>query len=288
MRPLRARNGTRWHALVTALAFGWLGIVPLAEALPGYANLINAYCRDQGTVQMRYTDNGCTLCHHQGTFVSDPEHRVEPQWSEFELGRSSGDYRFFCPADGWAPPLLADTPDSVADAAPESATDAGSHASMAWMALGFPSGHETTIVADPDSRGGLTRYRTAASVGVTKAASAEALAPPGPGADVLTDRRAQLTELRAVLGVRRTQESAWTELVEAVLAVAPLPETTPKVGSAAALDAQLQTQQRQLAQRTAQLRAVRTALVRLNAQLDERQQRLLAARLPSLLGEPVS
>ncbi len=104
----------RASRVALALAAIILAELPaVAWALPGYANLINSFCRAQGATRVTYTDNGCTLCHHPGTFVSNPAHRVEPQWSEFELGRSAGgDYSFYCPPSGSAPQLVLDAPSS--------------------------------------------------------------------------------------------------------------------------------------------------------------------------------
>lgn len=259
-----------------------------AWALPGYSNLINSYCRAQGTVRVQYTDNGCTLCHHQGTFVSDAAHRVEPQWSEFELARSAGgDYSFFCPADGTPPQLVADAPASTAESVPGAAFDASAHASMYWMSLGYPGGHEATVAAEAEAgTSSATAPQPPLKATAAKAVAADSLAPLPPETRTTADRQSRLAKLRADLGVGRPQEAVWQELVDAVLAVGPpSAPASAKASSAAQLEAQLQEQQRRLAQRTAQLRAVNTALVRLNAQLNDRQQRLLAARLPALIGD---
>ena len=269
------------------------GFPAAAWALPGYSNLINSYCQAQGNARLSYTDNGCTLCHHAGTFVSDPAHRAEPQWSEFEIGRSAGgDYRFFCPPNGGAPQLAADPPisdaEAIAGAGP--ADDASAHASMSWMSLGYPSGHPAAVV-EQDSATGNDPDRTAKPVAARKptvsaAVATQSLAPPQPEAGAAAERKSKLDKLRAELGIGRAQDVAWQELADAVLAVGPEPVSSlSKSSTGAELGVQLQDQQRRLAQRSAQLRAVNTALIRLNAQLDEPRQRLLAARLPGLFGD---
>ncbi|MBL6748896.1 MAG: hypothetical protein ISP90_00155 [Nevskia sp.] len=252
-----------------------------AQARPGYANLINSYCQAQGAARLRYTDDGCTLCHHQGTFTTDPDHRLEPQWSEFELGRSSGNYSFFCPGSG-SPPLTADS--GAADQAGDQGTAPGEAApqpAMPWMALGYPSGHAATMAVS--GAPGETAPSAVAKPSAPKAVPAESLAPPTPDAKTAADLKSKLSKLHADLAIGKAQESAWQDLADAVLALGPAATAEP--AAAAPVTAQLQEQQRRLAQRAAQLRAVNTALVRLNAKLNERQQRLLAARLPALIGQ---
>jgi hypothetical protein len=286
------------HRRLSRGAFALAGIIlaglpAVAWALPGYAQLINSYCRAQGATRVTYTDNGCTLCHHPGTFVSSPAHRVEPQWSEFELGRSAGgDYSFYCPPSGSAPQLVLEAPSSGSGVDAGPATDSSAHASMYWMSLGYPSGHPATVAAQSESAppGGAAEAAprvVAPTPPATKAAATrDALAPLRPEPGLAAGLQSKLATLRADLALTGAQEGAWQELTEAVLAAGPLPKaTTTKASSAAELEAQLLEQQRRLAQRTAQLRLVNTALVRLNAQLEERQQRLLAAQLLALIGD---
>lgn len=260
----------------------------VAFALPGYANLINGFCKAQGAPRVRYTDDGCTLCHHPGTFTADAAHRVEPVWSEFELGRSSGEYSFFCPTK-------TDTGSSITstDLAPAAEVDLPaptqggplSHAEMPWMSLGYPSGHAKVETLDPNLQ--------VASSQVKPSDSSERPSPPvkdasgnasvtSSAAQASDEAKRQLDKLRADLGLSQSQQSAWVDLQDAVLATRS-GARVPQPANAALAD-QIEERQRQHALNIARLRAVDTALVRLNAQLNERQQRLLAARLPPLLG----
>lgn len=270
----------RCTALAGALILA--GTASPALARPGYANLINSFCSAQGRERTTYTDDGCTLCHHSGTFTTDPEHRLEPQWTEFEAGRNSGDYSFFCPGDGSAALVSADTGD-----ADQPAPDTGANADMSWMALGYPNGHKTTMATESRAQGASVSAPGAASATPATPAppsAAESLSPPSPDAQTAAEVKSKLATLHSELGIGRTQESVWQELADAVLAASAPAAAGALPGGT--LSDQLQQQQRRQAQRTAQLRAVNTATVRLNAQLDAKQQRLLSARLPALISEP--
>lgn len=272
-------------SIFAAFAIVGIGVFPaVALALPGYANLINGYCQAQGAPRVQYTDDGCTLCHHAGTFTSDPVHRVEPTWSEFELGRASGNYGFFCPGPS-------DTPNiSTTSTAPASmpAPDTGiggpiSHAEMPWMSLGYPAGHATTEAVD----GGAKPDAPApAASGMPSAAAAPAPSVSAATTEAGAALKIQLEKLGKDLGISAAQQPAWTDLQAAVLAA----RASESNGVAASrthesLVDHLAIRQREHAARIAQLRAVNTATVRLNAGLNERQQRLLATRLPPLLGD---
>lgn len=288
MNIVRGTLGTRrihgWCMIVVLCA----GFAPAAAlALPGYANLINGFCQEQGAPRVRYTDDGCTLCHHSGTFTADPAHRVEPAWSEFELARASGSYSFFCsgPADTSQSNTSADTspmplPTEQVAGAPVS------HTEMPWMSLGYPAGHATSenvglaVKAEPPNKTTIPP-RAAPDTAASVARSASGTGPEA------NEGRLQLEKLRKDLGISASQQPAWAEVQDAVLAArAPTGAGSPP-GSAATqtLVERLESQQRLHALRIAQLRAINTATVRLSASLNDRQQRLLAARLPKLLGD---
>lgn len=259
----------------------------IAFALPGYANLINGFCKAQGAPRVRYTDDGCTLCHHPGTFTADAAHRVEPVWSEFELGRGSGEYRFFCPTTTDIESSITSTDLTAAREVDLPAPTQGgplSHAEMPWMSLGYPSGHAKVESLDPNLQ--------VASSQAKQSGRGETTAPPVKNSSVNAsvtssagqpsdEAKRQLDKLRADLGLSQSQQAAWADLQDAVLATRT-GARVPQPASAALAD-QIEEQQRQHALSIARLRAVDTALVRLNSQLNERQQRLLAARLPRLL-----
>lgn len=284
------RNGKRHGASRQARVLALLcALMPLsALARPGYTNLINGYCREQGAPRLRYTDDGCALCHHPGTFTSDPAHRVEPVWSEFELARESSDYSFFCPT-------AADTGSAItsADLAPQPAIDLPapsqggplSHAEMPWMSLGYPTGH--TTVETLSATGSAEPASPAVPAGTpTPKPAATAAVPASVKQPASDEAKRQLDKLRDDLGISRSQQATWLELQDAVLAARPelVPATSAVVTPP--LSEQLEIQQRHHALRIARLRAVNTALVRMNAQLNDRQQRLLAARLPAMLAGP--
>lgn len=286
MLLVRALHGTRRFPGWWMMAVLSAGLAPsVTQALPGYANLINGFCRAQGAPRVRYTDDGCTLCHHSGTFTAEPAHRVEPAWSEFELGRASGSYSFFCP--GPADTSQANTSADISPPMPAPEPVAGapvSHTEMPWMSLGYPTGHATTEKVDAalktePSNATTVPPRDAAKKGVSVVKVAS---DPGPAAN---EGSLQLEKLRKDLGISASQQPAWTEVQEAVLAVRAPPEGggPSKPDATQSLVERLESQQRLHALRIAQLRAVKTAAVRLNASLNDRQQRLLAARLPALL-----
>jgi len=268
----------RWVMLMGLLLTSYSTAV---TARPGYAGLINSYCKAKDLPKVRNTDDGCAMCHHEGTFTTDPSHRVQPTWSEFEKGRAADDFSFFCPANGDTP--AAPAPISLAggnaDATPP---PTNAEDSMAWMALGFPTGHAMTERARGPAAGG----KNVTSPLPDKAASKVALPSRGGvrAADPAADTKRQLAALHHDLAIDRRQESVWQELQDAVLA-ASMDEGTTAVSSAD-LKFVLQERERRLAQRTARSRAINTASIRLRAQLNDKQQRLLAQRLPPLLGKP--
>ena len=275
---------SRYRAALSLGGVLFMGVVAPTMARPGYANLINSFCSARNAVRVTYTDNGCSLCHHNGTFSSDPEHRVEPQWTEFETGRATSDYSFFCPGDGT--PALISADSDTAGRTPLAV--AGTQTTMAWMALGYPDGHGATMRGDGKGQTAeATASATQAGSTSTALSATESLAPTSPDAQTVTDVHGKLAKLHADLGIDRAQEGAWQEVGDAVLAASARADAvSARLGLAVPLTDQLQRRQRQLAQRTAQLRAVNTAVVRLNAQLDAKRQRLLSARLPALIGEP--
>jgi putative hemolysin len=259
------------------------GLAQSALARPGFANLINSYCREQGAARVRYTDDGCTLCHHRGTFVSDAEHRVEPVWTEFAIGRTSGDYSFFCPVGGAssAATALANAADAVVDAAPKQGRDTA-HVTMAWMALGYPTGHIASVEMNPQGQEIPPTLKPVAAPGVESAQAVPRPKAASVESAATAELKRNLAKLHGDLGIVRAQESGWQELQDAVLDGAV---NAPKTPDGADLQAVLQNRQRVQARRIAQLRAVNTAVIRLNAQLDPRQKRLLGLRLPPLIAE---
>ena len=264
------------------------GLAPTtALALPGYANLINGYCRAQGAPRVRYTDDGCTLCHHSGTFTAEAAHRVEPAWSEFELGRSAANYAFFCPG----PSDTGQANTTVDISPPQASTEpvAGapiSYAELPWMSLGYPSGHATSESLDPTGKPEPPKPTTVQR-NATPVAAANAAKPASAAGAGTDDGKLGIEKLRKDLAITSAQQPAWVELQDAVLAarVSPNDGRALQPAAASALSERLERQQRLHALRIAQLRAVNTATIRLNASLNDRQQRLLAARLPALLGD---
>ena len=274
---LRIRTG----ALCGALLGAFMPVTALA--LPGYTGLINSYCQEQGAPRVRYTDDGCTLCHHPGTFTSDPAHRVEPVWTEFELGRASGDYGFFCPLQGDTGPAITSADLAVPPAVDLPAPSQGgplSHADMPWMSLGYPTGHTTVEALAPADQPGPAQTSLSASPVAPSPARKAATAAESDEA------KRKLDKLRDDIGITGAQQAVWQELQEAVLAARAGSAPAPATAATPTVSEQLDNQQRHHALRIARLRAVNTALVRVNGQLNDRQQRLLAARLSLLLAEP--
>lgn len=265
-----------------------VGLAPAtALALPGYANLINGYCQAQGAPRVRYTDDGCTLCHHSGTFTAEAAHRVEPAWSEFELGRASANYSYFCPGPSDTGQANTTADITPPEASTEPVTGAPiSHIEMPWMSLGYPTGHATSESLDPTGKPEVPEP-TIVQRSATPVAAAVAAKPASTAGADSDGGKLGLEKLRKDLAITAAQQPAWVELQDAVLAARASPDDgrAPKPVATPALSERLELQQRLHALRIAQLRAVNTATVRLNAALNDRQQRLLAARLPALLGD---
>lgn len=100
---------------VQVAALVGIGLLPqLAQGQPPYGPLIDAFCTAQGRTPATPFADGksatplseCQLCHLPNRF--NKRDVVQPNFSEFQLARASGDYSFFCPAAvPNQPPVLA-------------------------------------------------------------------------------------------------------------------------------------------------------------------------------------
>ncbi len=228
---------------------------------PGYGDLVDKYCIERGRLRTAAHQGHCAACHQQGTFDSVPQHRVEPNWTEFESGRASGVFDFFCPAP--------QAPAAAAAPAPQPPAGSGG---IAPPAPPSPMGKPPDTSANPQST--QAPAPQAAPAGPTQAT---------PGARTGTfELSGGLTALHDALRIRPPQEPAWRELVDAVAAATRRDPTAVATGTPTD---RLKARERELSDRIVALRALDLALSRLTAQLDETQRRLLADGLVPLLDQ---
>jgi hypothetical protein len=101
-----------WRVAVLAV---WALRAGGVSAQPAFGPMIDAFCTQQGrTPATPFADlksgtplSECQLCHQPGVF--NARQVVEPNFSQFRLGRTTGDFSFFCPlaAQTNRPPVLA-------------------------------------------------------------------------------------------------------------------------------------------------------------------------------------
>jgi len=225
----------------------------------GYGDLIDKYCIARGRLRVGAHQGHCAACHHQGTFDSAPEHRVEPNWTEFERGRSNEVFDFFCP------PAQA-----VTAAAPGSRPSVG--------ALSVPPAMGIPPAAPAEPRSSQAQPPPPSSAG-----PAQSQVKPDVVAAAQTrtfEFASQLAAIHDTVRIQSDQELAWREFVDAVAAVTRSERRTAATG---APTARLKARERDLSERIVALRALDLALSRLGAVLNETQRRLLSDSLAPLL-----
>ena len=118
----------------------------VALAKPEFGPMINAFCAASGGEPPQPWNGDCAFCHAPGTFDKLPEHRVQPNWDQFVLGKQTGDFSFFCPVvpEMNDPPVLDPIGDRTVNAGQElvlpiSATDPNGDA-LLFDAADLPTG----------------------------------------------------------------------------------------------------------------------------------------------------
>lgn len=286
----RRRLWILWSCLFGGLLFGGLLAVALdgpavARSGSGYGDLIDSYCIDRGRLRVRAHQGHCAMCHHQGTFDSAAEHRVEPNWTEYERGRSGGDFSFFCPGGTEST--------SASQTAPASGAPRAAPPTRAPPTRGVPGPMGT-----PPAEGATPATPAEAAPergmpGATPPAAPQGVARPPEGAGTTQPRVAEPTPPTSVelttrlialhdsIGISQPQEPAWREFIDAIAAAARRqPEAAAGAGEPTA---RLRARERDLSGRIAALRAVGTALSRLSATLGEAQRRALSEGVAPLL-----
>lgn len=261
--------GARWRLSILSWSlFGALLLVAAldgstASARPGsgYGDLIDTYCIDRGRLRVRAHQGHCAMCHHLGTFDSAPEHRIEPNWTEFDRGRLGAGFDFFCPgasASSQVPTPAAAAPGGTLTM-PQAARDTNP--------MGLPPATSTepgSTQAKPpatlDGSGQAAAVPAAEQVHSTK---------PLPPAELSS----RLATLHDTIGITLAQEPAWREFIDAMAAATQRKETPAGANDPAA---RLKARERDLSARIVALRASGTAMSRLGAVLSETQRRALS------------
>lgn len=217
------------------------GASTMARPTPGYGDLIDSYCIGQGRLRVAAHQSHCAMCHQAGTFDSLPAHRVQPNWSEFERSRSSGDFSFFCPGSSVVPSPT--PPGTAAGQAPSTG------------AVATPEPHAMPMARPP-----------------SVASSATDRSPAAPAEVEL-----RLSRFRDALGIGQPESASWTAFAEAVrsAAIADRRSFADQASPGERLDALtlMRQQERRLSARIAALRYVATAFTRLLPELDDRQRK---------------
>lgn len=241
---------------------------PPATARPGlgYGDLIDSYCIERGRLRVRAHQGHCAMCHHLGTFDVAPEHRVEPNWTEYERGRATGSFEFFCPGS----PAATAVADAGAPGTPPATSPQGAARDLGPMGMP-PAVRAAGQQAPPADAQAAPADRVAAPTAAPQSAGPEA---------TVGDLMQRLALLHDAAGISLPQEGAWREFADALAAAARAAERLPSAGGPAA---RIKDRERRMSERIAAIRAVGTALSRLGAVLDEKQRRMIDDGLAPLL-----
>ncbi len=301
-----------WLAIALAAGVAVQATVPaIARPTPGYGDLIDSYCISQGRLRVAAHQSHCAMCHQTGTFDDRPDHRVEPNWTEFERGKAMVDFSYFCPSQAsavpppspsssTAPPAAGAASSPYASAPPAQAPPATvpSQSTAMGMEREGGAGHRARgpgmSMGPPNTMGSmappsLTMGSPAPSAPPpTIGSGAQAAAPPDRPPMAPAEVEQRLTRLRDELRIGDSRQADWNVLAEAVRAAAArhreFAETAPPPPSIPAdAVALLQLQQRRLSARIAAIRSVSTAFTRLLAVLDESQRKIANERFSSVL-----
>lgn len=253
----------RWSLLAAMPLFAALdGSTAFARPGSGYGDLIDTYCIDRGRLRVRAHQGHCAMCHHLGTFDSAPEHRIEPNWTEFDRGRLGAGFDFFCPgasASSQMPTPAAADQRAAAEPGtptPQSARDANP------MGLPPATSTEPTQAKPPATLDGSGQ--AAAAPAAEQVHSSNPLPP--------AELNSRLATLHDTIGIKPAQEPAWRDFIDAMAAATQRKETSAAASDSAA---RLKARERDLSMRIVALRAAGTAMSRLGAVLSETQRRAL-------------
>ncbi|MBJ7402147.1 MAG: hypothetical protein JHD07_02115 [Bradyrhizobium sp.] len=247
-----------------------LGSPVLARPGSGFGDLIDTYCIDRGRLRVRAHQPHCAMCHHLGTFDTSPEHRVEPNWTQFIRGRDTGNFSFFCPG-AVDDAVVARAPGETMPSGPKATT--ADNAERATTPMGTPPGGDQAAAASQPAK-----QADAAPSGKEMAPPAD-FASQGPiSSEELSQKMAALHD---TVGIEPSQEPAWLELLDATAQVVRRP--SPAEPASTDPVALLKRHELQSSKHVAALRALGTALARLNAKLDEKQRRALIEGLAPVL-----
>lgn len=266
-RLLVAAAGAKHHRLwklglllLIGLTLGAIERSAQARPGPGYGDLIDKYCIAQARLRVGAHQGHCAACHHQGTFDIAPEHRIEPNWNEFERGRQTGVFDFFCP------------PAQASAASPMPQPPVG-------RAVGSPPVPSSPMGMPPAAaqpRASQAQAPQPPSSG--PAQSQVEAAPAAPTAPFELGGR--LSSLHDAVGIQPGQEPAWLEFLDAMAAAT---RREPVAVTTAIPAARLKIRERELSEQIVALRGLDLALSRLSAQLNETQRRTLSEGLTPLL-----
>lgn len=277
-RAQHRRSRSLRPSLLCALFVLALDGSAVARPGSGYGDLIDSYCIDRGRLRVRAHQGHCAMCHHLGTFDSAPEHRIEPNWTEFERGRAGAGFDFFCPggsASSQMPmPAAPQQRATIEPAGPSVSpkTSPGAGAMGIPPDTGTPGTTQAPVAAAPDAGGPTATAPAEPPPTKPQSQSAVQVSPAE-----LTSR---LTTLHDTIGIKLGQEPAWREFIDAMATAAPREAIAP---GATEPTARLRARERDLSERIAALRAAGTALSRLSKVLDETQRRALSDGVAPLL-----
>lgn len=263
-----------WRNAVVAFGVA-MALAPPAGARPGlgYGQLIDKYCIERGRLRVAGHQNHCVMCHSPGTFDPLPEDRVEPNWTEFERGRSTGNFDFFCPGNSAADSPMSPMPMGNATSttsSPASATSAPFASGKASAPMGKPPG----VTPAPSALSG-TIPKPSAAVAPRDAKST--IPAVGGRGELMTS----LNQLHDSLGITASQQGAWRELADAISVAVLVVERSTQDN----LFSRIKMRERFLSERISALRGVSIALARLDPVLDSKQKDKLAEEFSPILDQ---
>lgn len=307
--------------LIVGLVLGFSSAI--ARPTHGYGDLIDEFCISRGRLRIAGHQPHCGMCHQPGTFDDLPANHVEPNWAEFERGKASGDFSYFCPGGTSAStqdnapmatpspipnPVPAPAPSPSTEAADErrqmgmgmhgGEIDGGEMSGMGEMGRMRGRRQPTPPTTAPPSQSGTGRPFQAVPPGSESSTPTKPSSAPNSASGVLAIDRPpvpkpeveqRLTKFRNDIGIKDPQRARWDAFAEAVRSAAQRRSevaTTPSPAAAASdgdAVSLLQTEQRHMSARIAALRYVSTAFTELLSVLDDTQRKIANEQLAAIV-----
>jgi hypothetical protein len=261
--------------VVSLVLIGLLFDLTSAIARPthGYGDLIDEFCISRGRLRIAGHQPHCGMCHQPGTFDDLPANRVEPNWTEFERGKTSGDFGYFCPGGTSTAPAQGNAPMAMPTPAPTNPAPPPAPASPPKaadgrqpMGMGMHGGEidggemhgmgemgrmrgrrqpAPSITAPAGQSGGGAGHPSQAAPppsGMTPSTTPPSAAATSAAGVLSIDRQPvpkpeveqRLTKFRNEIGIRDSQRARWDAFAEAVRSAAQRHEEVATIATSTA------------------------------------------------------